>query len=202
MSAVERCLQPRARDVRNSILRVENEGMSEKVMNWGCGVWGRVRPPASLANGKRHQSAIDARMRLERGDFTRQQGEMRGAAALGIVLVMRAPSYCLQRSSVRNSLGALNGGTNVVVVVPAGVLAATQQQRLPHNSNRMHAMQPCITHKSSTPAATWNTVPTGPGISPPTNMATRPMGELMTSSTAWRPTLASCSIELRVRVRL
>ena len=127
---------------------------------------------------------MNARTRLERGDFTCQHKEMRRAAALGIVLVKRAPSYCLQRLHVRSSLGALDGSAKVVAVVPAGVLAATQQQRPPHNSNGMHVTQPRITHKSSATETTWNAVPTGPGISPPTNMTTWPMGEFIASLTA------------------
>ena len=58
---------------------------------------------------------------------------------MGIVLVMRAPSYCLQRLHVRSSLGALEGSAKVVAVVPAGVLAATQQQRQACNAAAHHA---------------------------------------------------------------
>jgi len=107
---------------------------------------------------------------------------MCGAEDSGIVLVMRALSYCLQRSKVSHSLGGLGGCAKVVAVVPAGVLAATQQQ--PHNSDGMHATQPRITHKSSAAETTWNPVPMGPGISPPRSMANWPMGEFIASLTA------------------
>ena len=58
---------------------------------------------------------------------------------MGIVLVKRAPSYCLQSLHVRSSLGGLGGGAKVVTVVPAGVLAATQHQRQACNAAAHHA---------------------------------------------------------------